>query len=352
MSTIEKKKEFIIKFLYLLIILAIIVFIFKYSLPVLFPFIFAFLISLILKRPVDFISNTLKINRKIVGVVVLLLMYACISVVFIFFGTKLIRYIGSVFQKLPEIYSTNIEPALNIIIYKIQDIIPEISTMVDLESISKYIMNIINSISLSAVDLIAGFATKIPSFIIKFIFSIISSFLFTLDYYKVTGFIMRQFSPKVQGIILNIKRNIFGTIFKFIKAYSILMFVTFIELSIGFTIFKIPNAIVLSTIFAILDIMPAIGVGGMLIPWSIIEFIKGNYNLAIGLLVIYAIITIIRYILEPKIIGKQIGLNPIITLISMFLGAQILGFFGIFILPITVTIVKYLNDNGTIKLFK
>lgn len=352
MDNINKQKIFIIKFLYFILILGIIFFIFKYALPVLFPFLVAFSISIILRHPVDFISKHLKINRKFVGVLLLLLLYGSISFVFIFFGTKLFRYIGELFQKLPEIYTTNIEPALNIIIYKIQDIIPELNVVLDLENISKYIMNIINSISLSAVNLIASIATKIPSFLVKFIFAIIASFLCTLDYYKVTGFIMRQFPERVQEIIINVKQNIFGTILKFIKAYSILMFVTFIQLSIGLTIFNIPNAITLAVIFSMLDVLPAIGVGGLLIPWSIIEFIKGNYDLAIGLLVIYGIISIVRSILEPKVIGKQIGLNPLITLTSMFLGAEILGFFGIFIFPIIATIIKYLNDSGTLKLFK
>ena len=352
MDNINKQKIFIIKFLYFILILGIIFFIFKYALPVLFPFLVAFSISIILRHPVDFISKHLKINRKFVGVLLLLLLYGSISFVFIFFGTKLFRYIGELFQKLPEIYTTNIEPALNIIIYKIQDIIPELNVVLDLENISKYIMNIINSISLSAVNLIASIATKIPSFLVKFIFAIIASFLCTLDYYKVTGFIMRQFPERVQEIIINVKQNIFGTIVKFLKAYSILMFVTFIQLSIGLTIFNIPNAITLAVIFSMLDVLPAIGVGGLLIPWSIIEFIKGNYDLTIGLLVIYGIISIVRSILEPKVIGKQIGLNPLITLTSMFLGAEILGFFGIFIFPIIATIIKYLNDSGTLKLFK
>lgn len=352
MDNINKQKIFIIKFLYFILILGIIFFIFKYALPVLFPFLVAFSISIILRHPVDFISKHLKINRKFVGVLLLLLLYGSISFVFIFFGTKLFRYIGELFQKLPEIYTTNIEPALNIIIYKIQDIIPELNVVLDLENISKYIMNIINSISLSAVNLIASIATKIPSFLVKFIFAIIASFLCTLDYYKVTGFIMRQFPERVQEIIINVKQNIFGTIVKFLKAYSILMFVTFIQLSIGLTIFNIPNAITFAVIFSMLDVLPAIGVGGLLIPWSIIEFIKGNYDLAIGLLVIYGIISIVRSILEPKVIGKQIGLNPLITLTSMFLGAEILGFFGIFIFPIIATIIKYLNDSGTLKLFK
>lgn len=352
MDNVNKQKIFITKFLFFILILGIVFFIFKYAVPVLFPFIVAFAISVIVRHPIDFLSRYLKINRKIVGVLILFLMYGGISFILVFFGTKLFRYIGEIFQKLPEVYVTNIEPALNIIIYKIQDIIPDLNVILDLENISKYIMNIINSISLSAVNIIASTATKIPSFVIRFIFSIIASFLFTLDYYKVTGFIMRQFPEKTQKIILNVKKNIFGTILKFIKAYSILMFVTFIQLSIGLSIFNIQNAIILATIFAILDVLPAIGVGGILIPWSVIEFIKGNYELGIGLIIIYVIITIVRSILEPKIIGKQIGLNPIITLISMFLGVELLGVIGIFVFPITATILKYLNDSGTVKLFK
>lgn len=351
-SDINKQKQFIIKFLYFILILGILYFTFKYALPVLFPFLVAFGISMILKRPINFISKHLKVNRKIVGVVLLLLLYGGIFFILIFFGTKLFRYLGELFQKLPEIYTTNIEPALNIIIYKIQDVIPELNVVLDLESISKYIMNIINSISLSAVNVIASTATKIPSFLIKFIFAIIASFLFTLDYPNITNFIMKQFSQKTQSLIINVKQNIFGIVFKLMKAYAILLFVTFVELSIGFTIFGIQSGIILAVIIAFLDILPAIGVGGVLIPWSIIEFIKGNYELAIGLLVIYGIITIIRYILEPKIIGNQIGLHPVITLLSMFLGAEILGFFGIFIFPMGATVIKYLNDNGKIKLFK
>lgn len=352
MENIDKQKIFIVRFIYFILICGIIFFTFKYAFPVLSPFLVAFAISIILKNPIDFISKYLKLNRKLVGVIMLFLLYGSLVFIFIFFGGKLIKYIGELFQKLPEMYSLDIEPALNMVIYKIQDIIPEINGILNLESLNKYIMNIVNSISLGVVNFIASIATKIPSFIIKFIFSIIASFLFTLDYYNVTNFIMKQFSDKMKTIIINVKQNIFGTIVKIIKAYSILMCVTFIELSIGLTIFKIPNAFILSAIFSILDALPAIGVGGMLIPWALIEFIKGNYNLGIGLLVIYGIITIVRSVLEPKIIGNQIGLSPIITLISMFLGAELLGFLGIFIFPITAAIIKYLNDMGTIKLFK
>lgn len=80
-------------------------------------------------------------------------------------------------------------------------------------------------------------------------------------------------------------------------------------------------------------------------------FISGNFNQAIGLLILYVIITVIRNILEPKIVGAQIGLHPIVTLTSMFMGAQIFGIIGLFGFPITLSLLNYLNKKGTIKLF-
>ena len=80
--------------------------------------------------------------------------------------------------------------------------------------------------------------------------------------------------------------------------------------------------------------------------------ILGNTKIGIGILIIYIVITVVRQTVEPKIVGQQIGLHPIITLILMYIGAQLMGVLGLFILPIMATIVKKLNDEGTIHLFK
>lgn len=90
----------------------------------------------------------------------------------------------------------------------------------------------------------------------------------------------------------------------------------------------------------------------MLIPWAIIDLITGNYSRAIGILVLYAVITIIRNIIEPKIIGDQVGLPPLLTLIAMFLGLQTFGLVGLFAFPIVLIVLKNLNDTGKIKIWK
>ena len=89
-----------------------------------------------------------------------------------------------------------------------------------------------------------------------------------------------------------------------------------------------------------------------MIPWMIIAAIQGNYPMAAGLLIVYLTVTVIRNIIEPKIVGSQIGLHPVVTLISMFVGAQLFGVIGLFGLPITLSLLSHLNNTGIIKLFK
>ena len=130
------------------------------------------------------------------------------------------------------------------------------------------------------------------------------------------------------------------------------MSITFIELSIGLSILKVENSIIIAFLIAIFDILPVLGTGGIMIPWTIITAIQGNIPMAIALLVVYLVITIIRNIIEPKIVGSQIGLHPVVTLVSMFVGAQMFGVIGLFGFPITLSLLRHLNDTGVIKLFK
>ncbi|EQJ23470.1 AI-2E family transporter [Clostridioides difficile] len=153
-------------------------------------------------------------------------------------------------------------------------------------------------------------------------------------------------------MIINIKNSSINALLKLLKAYAILLSVTFIELLIGLTILKVENAFTISVIIALVDILPVLGTGSILTPWMIISLINGNINLAIGLLILYIIITVVRQILEPKVVGHQIGLYPLITLMCMFVGAQLFGIAGLFGFPIAATIIKNLHDNGIITAFK
>ena len=111
------------------------------------------------------------------------------------------------------------------------------------------------------------------------------------------------------------------------------------------------DPILVALLIAIFDILPVLGTGGIMIPWVILSALGGDLPHAFALLVLYVIITVIRNIIEPRIVGAQIGLHPVLTLMSMFVGNHLFGIVGLFGLPILLSLLRYLNDNGTISLF-
>lgn len=355
---IDKKRNFIINVLYFITVSTLIFVAIKYGLIWFMPFVIGFAVASILKPLISFLSKKLHINRKPLSAIVVLLFYAIVVGLLILLGTRLFISMKELFLKLPDMYSSSIEPAVYNMFSNIESILGRLDPALvkDIEAItisfSNSLGSVISSVSSTVIGSIYSIFSSIPSFFITVIISIISSFFFTIDYTRITTFIVRQFSPKVRDIIFDVKHYIVGTLFKFIKAYSILMALTFLELSLGFFILRIENGVTIAAIIALLDILPILGTGGILIPWVIIELIRGNIYLALGLATLYMLITVVRNILEPKIVGAQVGMHPIVMLICMFVGVKVFGFIGLFILPAIAIIIKNLNDSGKIHLFK
>lgn len=354
----EKKREFIINLIYLLLVGSIIFISLKYALGWFLPFVVGFGIAFILKPLINLIAKKFKFKRKLVAGLIVLVFYTTIGALFTLLMFKLGLILKDLFIKLPDIYLNTIEPLIYNLSYEIEEILIDLDPdLIDaikqaIISMADSLGTIISKTSSGVVSFVTSTVSIVPSFFIIVIFSIISSFFFAIDYEEITGFILRQFSPRGRGIVLDIKEYIIGTLFKIIKAYSIIISITFIQLSIGLSILKVESAISIAFLIACVDVLPVLGTGGIVIPWIFIELFKGNVLLAVGLTIVYVIITIIRNIIEPKIVGNQIGLHPLIILICMFIGVRIFGFAGLFLLPLIVIILKNLNDSGKIKLFQ
>jgi len=351
---IEKQKTFIIRFAYIALVLGIGYVVIKYALPFMMPFIIGLFISASLRPIIDLIEKKIKVRRSIVAVIILLAFYSLIVWIGIIFGIKIVAFLEEVFDKLPRFYSSTLVPALNDGFQNTKDRFPGINPYLESvsTSINDSIFSFIKSASTNVLGMITGIASRIPIIIIKLILTIVSSIFFSVDYYRIWGFVMKQFNEKHTKMLIYIKENVIATMGKFIKAYSLLITITFIELSIGFALLGVKAPLLIGCIVAIIDILPILGSGSVLIPWAIISFLFHKPAFGIGMLVLYAVITVIRQILEPKVVGNQIGLHPVITLICMFVGAQLMGVLGLFLLPISATIIKKMNDDGAIHLLK
>lgn len=139
-------------------------------------------------------------------------------------------------------------------------------------------------------------------------------------------------------------RRIFRDTKKGVKGYFqaqvILMLMTFLIFSIGFVLIEAPFPLLIGFVIAIVDILPVLGSGIIMVPWTAITWISGNTDMAMGLAIVYLVGTLIRQILEPKITGDKIGIKPLYTFIATIVGTFVFGPIGIILGPIIAVIIK------------
>jgi sporulation integral membrane protein YtvI len=318
------------------------------------PFIIGIVIAIMFRKIIDTIEKGTRIKRVFVSIIVLIIFYGLLGLVASLIGFRVFVFLRDLFYTLPDLYKNTILPAVNTLADDMIVRFPEIQGYLEnfLQNINSSIFSFLTNASSTVVSTLYSFAAQLPSLLIKFIFTIVSSFFFTIDYYRISRFIMVQFKGDRRDMVLNLKNNGFGTVGKFIKAYSAIISITFLELSTGFWILGIPNPFLLGGLIALIDVMPILGTGAVLLPWAIISFILGNTKIGIGMLIIYLVITAVRQTIEPKIVGQQIGLHPLLTLLLMYIGAQLMGVLGLFSLPLIATLLIKLNEEGTIHLYK
>ena len=355
---LDKKRSFIINVLYFGLMVVIVFVLLKYAVPLLAPFLIGFAIAYLLKRPIRFVSTRLKANRKLVAILMVLVFYCTIGLLIVLLSIKAFTAAGDFLQRLPSFYTFRVEPVLMNIFDGIEQSVLSMdeALVASLENLWGEFVNslgqIVSSLSGRAITALSSMAGSLPGLFVKLLMMIISTFFIALDYDRIASFFVRQLSENGRTIFWEIKDYVTGTLFVCIRSYAIIMSITFVELSIGLSIIGIENAVMIALLIAVFDILPVLGTGGIMIPWAVITAIQGEYKLAIALFAVYIVVTIIRNIIEPKIVGSQLGLHPVATLASLFVGAQLFRAVGLFGFPIGLSLLRYLSEQGTLKIFK
>lgn len=219
-------------------------------------------------------------------------------------------------------------------------------------NLSEQLVGLVTGALSTAATATIGLTAKLPMLLLSFIIWIVASVFLTIDYHQVVGFFVRQLPDRHAELYQTVKELCTNTLFRLLKAYALLMFITFVELSVGLLILRVKGAVWLAALIAIVDILPVLGTGTVLIPWTLFELISGNFGMALGLLILYVFITVLRNILEPRLVSYQIGLNPLVTLFFMYLGLQIAGVAGMMLFPVVVMILVQLQESGHVHIWK
>lgn len=351
---IEKKKEFLINLLWITAVGLIVYLVIRFLGDVILPFFIGFLISA-LARPISKrIGTRLNKGKKLVDIITLTLVYAVIVLVFFLVGSKIASFAAGKIEAVPKFFDETVRPNILSVVEQVEQVFPETEKLFgfSIDTVLARIVALLTDLASTGVRYLTGFAISIPNLILDITFVIASSYFFLLDFDQVTSIAMRQFKPEVQQKLHATREITKNTIVTYLKVYGIIIVCTFTELLIGFLLIGVKAPVGLSIIIALVDIFPIVGVGTFLIPWGVALFILGNFRRGLAILALYAVITAIRQVIEPKIVDKTIGIPALFTLLGIFLGGKLMGLLGIFIVPLAFAVIKRLNDEGVFKIYK
>ncbi|MDD4421792.1 MAG: sporulation integral membrane protein YtvI, partial [Eubacteriales bacterium] len=219
-------------------------------------------------------------------------------------------------------------------------------------SLESALLSVADKLSGSVLPILGSLIAFVPNALLAIVIVILSTYYFAVDFQKINRFIIAQLPEKAAKNLKLFREEFIDTILKFLRAYGLITLITFLELFVAFTVLGIKYAFLIALVIAVIDILPVLGTGTVLIPWSIFLLLIGDYYTGIALIIVYIVIAVIRQIIEPKIVGKYIGLYPLLTLVAMYTGLRVMGVLGLITFPLIIIIVKKLNDDGKLHLFK
>ena len=337
-----KKLYFI---LYIVLVLIVVYLLFKRGI-FLFPFTLALFFSILTQPFSRFLQKKLKFSQKIATIVSIILFL----VIFLaFISLSALRLSGEIYKLSINLnkYSKDFQSLWNHTIDRVYSLLgyfPEGFDEQVKSSINGFIRMGTSKLG-SFINSLINFITSIPTIILYICITILSTFFISLDKKKIMTFLEQQFPETWIKKVYNIKREMFNVLGSYIRAQIILMTICFFELLISFNIlsflkFNLPYPLIFSIIICIIDALPILGAGAVLLPWSLISFATGDIKLGLALLGIYFLVLSVRQMLEPKLISQNLGVHPLVTLISMYSGFKFFGVIGFLIGPVVMIILK------------
>lgn len=337
----QAKKRFLISFLYIAVIGMITVFVSRFLLFRMFPFLLSLIVAALSQKPSRFLSEKTGIKKPILAMVLAAGIYIGVVSFLVFLVYRLIISSVGLIDYLPKIFAVISDWA-----GKIELWLSEYMTVDYNLSLSGILENVLRNLTSYLTDLIKNVVTSAPSLLLSSVVALVASCYIAKDFDGLAKFVKGLCSDVIFSRFLRIKAIFTTSIFKIIKGYFILMIITFFELWIGLTVLRVNNAYIWSFVIALIDFLPVLGTGIVMIPWAVYSAFSGNTALAVGLAVLYIAIVIIRNFLEPKIVSQQIGINPLFTLFSMYLGLKLFGGAGLVIFPlILIVTIKYYKED-------
>ena len=325
------------------------------------PFILGYVFSMLVNPLADKLQRRLKLPRGVSAVLVLVLTLGIIGGIVTGIIWKIIDEIRNLYIQFPAIYESW-KISFESLSVKWSDIYVSLP-----ENLQNIINNLVRAVQDKASGLVnrysstmmthaGNFAKMLQNIVISFIVFILSSFFMVSDARKVRNAVSKVIGKNIVERLHEIKVQLQKYLGGYVKAQCIIMLIATVIIFIGLTILGVEYALLIAVVTALIDALPFFGSGAVLLPWSLISFINSDIKTGIGLLIIYLVIMFTRQMIEPKIVSKNIGMNPILTLMAMYVGYRTFSLGGMIVGPLLLmTVISLYNAHvfdGAIKILK
>ena len=303
------------------------------------PFVLAFVVAWLLNPLVRGIQRRLGISRKFLSLVLILLILALA-------GGLLVAFIWNIAQEAISLYGdwSSISTALQEALFSLDHAFSRFMSLIPadirsasdayLESLFTWLQGAVTTALGNSAAYATRIAKQVPSFAVGTVVFLMGSYYLTADYPHIRYLVSKRFTGRSRHFLLEVRQAALSAFGGYVKAEFILSVGVFFILLAGFTIIGQPYTLLLAFLLAIMDFIPIIGAGTVMVPWAVVDLALGNIRESIELMVIWGLIALFRRVGEPKVVGDQTGLPPVVSLISIYVGMQLAGVLGMILGPV------------------
>lgn len=321
----------------------------RFLLPIGLPFLLGYGLAKIAARPVNWLRQRAHFPSGLASFVCITALFALLASLLWLSGKTLFAQFGRLVSWLPTVLDSLRQPlaGLHDSLVRLTEALPEAVGEAAVAWLDRFFSGssiLIETLSDRLLSLAANTLTFLPELVLFLLTALLSAYLFSAELP-----LLRQRAAQLLPLpwkqrIKAIRDKLTGALGGYCKAQLRLMAVTFCILTAGLLLLRRDYALVLGVVIAAVDALPVFGTGTVLIPWGILCALRGDTGGGVGLLLLYAVSSVTRTLLEPKIVGRQIGLNPLLTLVAIYGGYRLFGLIGMILLPIAVILCKQVYD--------
>jgi len=310
----------------------------RFVLPHTIPFVIATIIAVLIDPLVDFIQLKLKLHRGVAVLLVLVLLFAILTIGSISMLSRIITELQYIQDKITIQGIFDINVWLNIYNTLLEYLPGNIVDMINesIKEINVYVSTVVRSILMTLFSIIKD----IPKIIIYTVVTFIATFFMSKDKKRIEAGLLTMLPDQLHQNFKTVRDSVLKGSMGYFRATLTLVSITAMISVIGLLILKVRYVWFLAIVIVVLDLIPVIGPSLLFIPWSIWSVINGNFPLGFGLFITYGLTFITRQILEPQLIGDRIGIHPLLTLFALFVGIRLFGPVGVLVGPLIVITVK------------